>query len=141
MRDLPIEKGPYAELLIKLSNLQKRLPAGLQYSPIKIALVTARNAPADLRAIKTLREWGVNVDMAFFLGGLEKTAVLRTFAPHIFFDDSIQHIDAARHFIPTALVPYHSTSLLHSNSYLNADTDASPLSFIPAVRPPFAVNH
>jgi len=141
MRDLPIEKGPYAELLIKLSNLQKRLPAGLQYSPIKIALVTARNAPADLRAIKTLREWGVNVDMAFFLGGLEKTAVLRTFAPHIFFDDSIQHIDAARHFIPTALVPYHSTSLLHSKSYLNADTDASPLSFIPAVRPPFAVNH
>lgn len=141
MRDLPIEKGPYAELLIKLSNLQKRLPASLQYSPIKIALVTARNAPADMRAIKTLREWGVNVDMAFFLGGLEKTAVLRTFAPHIFFDDSIQHIDAARHFIPTALVPYHSTSLLHSNSYLNADTDASPLSFIPAVRPPFAVNH
>ncbi|MBF2720763.1 5'-nucleotidase [Psychrobacter sp. NG254] len=141
LRDLPIEKGPYAELLIKLSNLQKRLPAGLQYSPIKIALVTARNAPADLRAIKTLREWGVNVDMAFFLGGLEKTAVLRTFAPHIFFDDSIQHIDAARHFIPTALVPYHSTSLLHSNSYLNADTDTSPLSFIPAVRPPFAVNH
>ena len=141
MRDLPIEKGPYAELLIKLSNLQKRLPAGLQYSPIKIALVTARNAPADLRAIKTLREWGVNVDMAFFLGGLEKTAVLRTFAPHIFFDDSIQHIDAARHFIPTALVPYHSTSLLHNNSYLNADTDASPLSFTPAVRPPFAVNH
>ena len=141
MRDLPIEKGPYAELLIKLSNLQKRLPAGLQYSPIKIALVTARNAPADLRAIKTLREWGVNVDMAFFLGGLEKTAVLRTFAPHIFFDDSIQHIDAARHFIPTALVPYHSTSLLHNNSYLNADTDASPLSFTLAVRPPFAVNH
>lgn len=58
MRDLPIEKGPYAELLIKLSNLQERLPAGLKYSPIKIALVTARNAPADLRAIKTLREWG-----------------------------------------------------------------------------------
>ena len=77
MRDLPIEKGPYAELLIKLSNLQERLPAGLSYSPIKIALVTARNAPADLRAIKTLREWGVDVDMAFFLGGLEKTAVLR----------------------------------------------------------------
>jgi len=141
MRDLPIEKGPYAELLIKLSNLQERLPAGLKYSPIKIALVTARNAPADLRAIKTLREWGVNVDMAFFLGGLEKTAVLRTFAPHIFFDDSIKHIDAARRFIPTALVPYHSTSLLHGDNYLTADEDASLLSFKPAVRPLFAVNH
>ncbi|MGP5215488.1 5'-nucleotidase [Psychrobacter celer] len=133
MRDLPIEKGPYAELLIKLSNLQERLPAGLSYSPIKIALVTARNAPADLRAIKTLREWGVNVDMAFFLGGLEKTAVLRTFAPHIFFDDSIQHIDAARRFIPTALVPYHSASLLHGDSYLAADKENSLL-FIPVPR-------
>ena len=141
MRDLPIEKGPYAELLIKLSNLQERLPAGLQYSPIKIALVTARNAPADLRAIKTLREWGVNVDMAFFLGGLEKTAVLKTFAPHIFFDDSVKHIDAARSFVPTALVPYHSTSLLHANSYLTADKDASLLSFKPIQQPLFLVSH
>ena len=129
------------QLLIKLSNLQERLPAGLKYSPVKIALVTARNAPADLRAIKTLREWGVNVDMAFFLGGLEKTAVLRTFAPHIFFDDSIKHIDAARRFIPTALVPYHSTSLLHGDNYIPTDEDASLLSFKPAVHPLFAVNH
>ncbi len=141
MRDLPIEKGPYAELLIKLSKLQERLPVGLEYSPIKIALVTARNAPADLRAIKTLREWGVNVDMAFFLGGLEKTAVLRTFAPHIFFDDSIKHIDAARDFIPTALVPYHSTSLLHSDSYLTSGKDAALLSFTPVERPGFMVQH
>ncbi|HAR76309.1 MAG TPA: 5'-nucleotidase [Psychrobacter sp.] len=131
MRDLPIEKGPYAELLIKLSKMQERLPASLHSCPMKIALVTARNAPADLRAIKTLREWGVNVDMAFFLGGLEKTAVLKTFAPHIFFDDSIKHIDAARSFVPTALVPYHSTSLLHANSMLTSDKDASSLSFKP----------
>ncbi len=139
MRDLPIEKGPYAELLIKLSNLQKRLPAQVQYCPIKIALVTARNAPADLRAIKTLREWGVNVDMAFFLGGLEKTAVLKTFAPHIFFDDSVKHIDAARRFVPTALVPYHSTSLLHTDSYLTTDKDASSLAFTPAQPSVFSV--
>lgn len=131
MRDLPIEKGPYAELLIKLSKMQERLPASLHSCPMKIALVTARNAPADLRAIKTLREWGVNVDMAFFLGGLEKTAVLKTFAPHIFFDDSVKHIDAARSFVPTALVPYHSTSLLHANSMLTSDKDASSLSFKP----------
>ena len=131
MRDLPIEKGPYAELLIKLSKMQERLPASFHSCPMKIALVTARNAPADLRAIKTLREWGVNVDMAFFLGGLEKTAVLKTFAPHIFFDDSVKHIDAARSFVPTALVPYHSTSLLHANSMLTSDKDASSLSFKP----------
>lgn len=141
MHDLPIEKGPYAELLIKLSSLQERLPARLHHCPIKIALVTARNAPADLRAIKTLREWGVDVDMAFFLGGLEKTAVLKTFAPHIFFDDSIQHIDAARRFVPTALVPYHSTSLLHANSYLTATKDTSLLSFTPAQPAISSVDH
>jgi 5'-nucleotidase len=141
MRDLPIEKGPYAELLIKLSNLQERLPACIQHSPISIALVTARNAPADLRAIKTLREWGVDVDMAFFLGGLEKTAVLKTFAPHIFFDDSIKHINAARRFVPTALVPYHSTSLLHANHYLSTVVDASLLTFTPAPPPFYALSH
>ena len=127
MADMPIEKGPYADLLIKLSYLQKRLPTTLQKNPICIALVTARNAPADLRAIKTLREWGVNVDMAFFLGGLEKTAVLTSFAPHIFFDDSIKHINAARNFVPSGLVPYRSASLLNSsiNSNPSNDKDAS----------------
>ncbi|HJH08607.1 MAG TPA: 5'-nucleotidase [Psychrobacter pasteurii] len=117
MTDLPIEKGPYADLLIKLSLLQDRLPPTEDFQPIQIALVTARNAPADLRAIKTLREWGVSVDMAFFLGGLEKTSVLKTFAPHIFFDDSVQHIEAARNYVPTALVPYHSTSKLYNHTW------------------------
>lgn len=140
MRDLPIEKGPYAELLIKLSGLQERLPAGIKHCPIKIALVTARNAPADLRAIKTLREWGVDVDMAFFLGGLEKTAVLKTFAPHIFFDDSIKHINAARHFVPTALVPYHSTSLLHADSLLSVVKNAASLTFSPMKQTIFSAN-
>jgi 5'-nucleotidase len=139
MIDLPIEKGPYAELLIKLSKLQQRLHAKVHHCPIKIALVTARNAPADLRAIKTLRAWGVDVDMAFFLGGLEKTSVLKTFAPHIFFDDSIKHIDAARRFMPTALVPYRSTSLLHDNSYLDSSEVASTLTFKPTVQPLFAL--
>lgn len=141
MRDLPIEKGPYAELLIKLSKMQERLPARLHTSPMKIALVTARNAPADLRAIKTLRNWGVDLDMAFFLGGLEKTSVLKTFAPHIFFDDSVKHIDAARGFMPTALVPYHSTSLLHPNRVLTTEKDAASLSFKPAKNTVFSVSH
>lgn len=116
MADLPMEKGPYADFLIKLSKLQAKLPDETKdavHNPIRIALVTARNAPADMRAIKTLREWGVSVDVAFFLGGLNKTKVLKTFAPHIFFDDSIKHINAARSVVPSALVPYHSTSPLN----------------------------
>lgn len=116
MQDTPMDKGPYAEFLIKLSKLQKRLPSQMKKSPVRIALVTARNAPAELRAIKTLRAWGVNVDLAFFLGGLEKTSVLKTFAPHIFFDDSISHVHRARQFVPSGLVPYHSQSELHYHS-------------------------
>lgn len=112
MSDVPMNKGPYADFLIKLSQLQRRLPTSLPTPPIQIALVTARNAPADVRAIKTLREWGVNVDLAFFLGGLEKTAVLKTFAPHIFFDDSIHNYDAAKTVVPSGLVPYRSESQL-----------------------------
>ncbi len=114
MSDTPMNKGPYADFLIKLSNLQNRLPSKLKNSPIRIALVTARNAPADMRAIKTLRNWGVNVDLAFFLGGLEKTNVLKTFRPHIFFDDSLTHFDRAKPFVPSGLVPYKSHSELNA---------------------------
>lgn len=110
--DTPMKKGPYADFLIKLSKLQKRLSSKVDNPPIQIALVTARNAPADLRAIKTLRTWGVSVDLAFFLGGLDKRHVLQTFAPHIFFDDSIKNYDSAKDFVPSGLVPYSSKSKL-----------------------------
>lgn len=128
MKDTPIDKGPYADFLIKLSKLQQRLPSFLsaKQQPIRIALVTARNAPADLRAIKTLRNWGVNVDCAFFLGGLEKTNVLKTFAPHIFFDDSIKHVERAKNFVPSGLVPYHSKSGLHQKNFVEIQPDIRP---------------
>lgn len=56
---------------------------------------------------------GCHGGYGIFLGGLDKTNVLKTFAPHIFFDDSIKHIDAARSVVPSALVPYHSESQLN----------------------------
>lgn len=117
--DVPMSKGPYADFLIKLSKLQKCLPITVHKAPIQIALVTARNAPADLRAIKTLRNWGVSVDLAFFLGGLDKRHVLQTFAPHIFFDDSIKNYDSAKDFVPSGLVPYASKSKLYKPSQNN----------------------
>lgn len=120
MSDKPMNKGPYADFLIKLSKLQNRLPSKLQKPPVQIALVTARNAPADLRAIKTLRDWGVSVDLAFFLGGLEKTHVLQTFAPHIFFDDSLKNYDSAKGVVPSGLVPYSSNSKLFAKHKVTA---------------------
>lgn len=111
-QDTPLEEGPYASLLKKLSKLQDRLPGMVEFSPVRIALVTARNSPAELRVVKTLRHWGVYVDEAFFLGGVEKTNVLRAFKPHIFFEDQDVHLEPASKIVPSAKVPYHSQSKL-----------------------------
>lgn len=110
--DIPLGEGPFANFLKKLSKLQERLPHGLELSPVRVALVTARNSPAEIRVIKTLREWGVYVDEAFFLGGVEKTKILQAFKPHIFFDDQDIHLDAARKYVPVAKVLYKSDSPL-----------------------------
>lgn len=112
MQDIPMEEGPYATFLKKLSNLQDRLPFTVEYSPVRIAIVTARNAPAEMRVIKTLREWGVYVDEVFFLGGLDKARFLKAFKPHIFFDDQEQHLEPASHVVPSGKVPYKSDSEL-----------------------------
>ncbi|MEN7462029.1 5'-nucleotidase [Pantoea dispersa] len=109
----PLAEGPYATLLKKIAKLQARLPAKVDYSPVRIALVTARNSPADLRVIKTLRAWGVNIDEAFFLGGVEKTKILKSFNPQIFFDDQEIHLDPASIIVPSGRVPYTSKSPLY----------------------------
>ncbi|NGF59876.1 5'-nucleotidase, partial [Citrobacter freundii] len=109
----PLAEGPYAMLLKKIARLQDRLPARVDYSPIRIALVTARNSPSELRVIKTLRAWGINVDEAFFLGGVEKTKILKAFNPHIFFDDQDVHLEPASVYVPSGRVPYASRSPLY----------------------------
>jgi 5'-nucleotidase len=112
-QDSPLNDGPYATLLRKLSRLQERLPHKVEYSPVRIAIVTARNSPAEMRVIKTLRHWGVYVDEIFFLGGLDKSKILKAFKPHIFFDDQDVHLDPAAKNIPAGKVPYKSGSPLN----------------------------
>ncbi len=112
----PMKEGPYAALLKKLSRLQERLPFSVEYSPVRISIVTARNAPAEMRVIKTLRHWGVYVDEIFFLGGMEKTLVLEAFHPHIFFDDQDLHIENASKVVPSGKVPYPSSSPLNKKN-------------------------
>lgn len=111
-QDVPMREGPYATFLEKLSRLQKRLPFRVEYSPVRIAIVTARGAPAEMRVIKTLRHWGVYVNEIFFLGGVEKAKVLKAFRPHIFFDDQDLHLDAAAKIVPCCRVPYQTGSPL-----------------------------
>ena len=74
--------------------------------PIRTALVTARNAPAHERVIRTLRAWNIRIDEVFFLGGIEKSKVLKAFGANIFFDDQSVHTDPASKLVPSARVPY-----------------------------------
>lgn len=111
-QDTPLPDGPYANLLRKLAALQDRIPITRDFSPVRIALVTARNSPSEMRVIKTLRAWGIYVDEAFFLGGVDKGKVLKAFRPHIFFDDQDIHLEAAANTISAGKVPYSSSSEL-----------------------------
>ena len=107
----PLPEGPFAKLLKTLSFLQFDLHSDNQsgFSPIRTALVTARNSPAHERVIRTLRTWNVRIDETFFLGGVSKDRILESFSPHIFFDDQYHHCDAASKVVPTARVPYKKT--------------------------------
>ena len=102
----PLPKGPFANLLKTLSRLQESFPP--DQVPIRTALVTARNAPAQERVIRTLRAWNVRIDEAFFLGGIPKKDVLEKFGAHIFFDDQDIHASGASEVVPSARVPYKS---------------------------------
>ena len=104
---VPLKKGPFANFLMTLSNIQAHFP-DREEAPIRTALVTSRNARALERPLRTLRDWGVRVDEAFFLGGVSKKEVLASFGAHIFFDDQQVHADPASEVVPSALVPYRA---------------------------------
>jgi len=101
----PLSGGPFRSFLSALHALQAAFPAG-EEAPIRTALVTARSAPAHERVIRTLREWGVRLDEALFLGGRHKGPFLEAFGADIFFDDSQHNIDSARHHVAAGHVPH-----------------------------------
>ena len=100
----PLEAGPFRRFLEILHQMQSLASAG--EAPIRTALVTARGAPAHERVIRTLRTWGIRIDEALFLGGMEKSAFLKAFQADIFFDDQSHHIELASHFVPSGHVPH-----------------------------------
>ena len=101
----PLSGGPFRGFLAALHDLQEAFPPGAA-SPIRTALVTARSAPAHERVIRTLREWGVRLDEALFLGGRDKGPFLEAFGADIFFDDSPHNIDSARRHVAAGHVPH-----------------------------------
>jgi 5'-nucleotidase len=54
--------------------------------------------------IKTLKTWGISVDSAFFLTGIEKRRVLEVLNPHLFFDDQRGHLNSTK--IPQVHIPF-----------------------------------
>lgn len=103
--NMPLSRGPFANFLETIAKIQEMFK-NEETVPIRTALVTSRNAPAHERAVKTLRNWNVRIDEAFFLGGVSKKEVLAAFGAHIFFDDQHVHTDPASEVVPSAIVPY-----------------------------------
>jgi len=103
-KDLPLTGGPFKPFLSALHSLQSRYSP--KESPIRTALITARSAPAHERVIRTLRFWGVRIDEALFLGGMDKGVFLKSFGADIFFDDQQKNCKSAANFVATGHVPF-----------------------------------
>lgn len=100
----PLSGGPFKEFLSALHRIQTLFDSA--DSPIRTALVTARAAPAHERVVRTLRAWGIRIDEALFLGGMDKGAFLEAFGADIYFDDQIGHCESASGHVPTGHVPH-----------------------------------
>lgn len=100
----PLPEGPFAKLLKVLSRIQSQFP--MEEAPIRTSLITARNFVTFERVIRTFEAWNVRVDEAFFLGGVEKSEVVKAFSADIFFDDQDVHLSGVSCKTPSAKVPY-----------------------------------
>lgn len=107
----PHQPGPLADLFQKLAAMQRLEEKAQRRDPgykkiLRIAIITARNAPSHERVVTTLKSWGVSANETFFLGGMDKARVLQIFKPHIFFDDQLSHLKSAGGTIPMVHVPF-----------------------------------
>lgn len=107
----PLPEGRLSEFLRGINRIQDIEEKLVEDQPeynrrVHVAIVTARNAPSHERVVRTLQSWGVRVNDAFFLGGVEKAKVLRVLKPHVFFDDQLNHLKDAADEIPSVHVPF-----------------------------------
>jgi 5'-nucleotidase len=132
---VPHTLGPLHRFFVAVAKLQGRERARKASNPnymprVRIAIVTARNAPAHERVVTSLREWGIQVDESFFLGGIDKARVLRVFRPHVFFDDQLSHIEGTAQIAPSVHVPFgsanRSVELLRADESTGLETHPHP---------------
>ncbi|MCJ1675974.1 5'-nucleotidase [Streptomyces sp. APSN-46.1] len=103
--------GPLRDFLAGVNRVQQREEERRRRDPdyrirVHVSLVTARNAPAHERAVRSLKNWGVTVNDAFFLGGIDKGAIIGVLKPHIFFDDQMSHLAGPSRNTPSVHVPF-----------------------------------
>lgn len=110
----PLEPGLLGDLFKKISYFQKMEAKRQLKDPdykriLKTSIVTARNAPSHERLINTLKSWGVDVNEAFFLGGIDKSRILDIMHPHMFFDDQMGHLSKLKN-VPAVHIPFGITN-------------------------------
>lgn len=112
LAEVPLSRGPMADFLEKINRIQgieesKSLddPSGYRRR-VHVAVVTARSAPAHERAINSIGQWGLRVNDAFFLGGIDKGPIMEVLRPHIFFDDQRRHVEGASLSTPSVHIPF-----------------------------------
>lgn len=110
-QDIPHTPGPLKAFLKRIAAIQQmeqdKHEQEPSYQPIlRVSIVTARNAPAHKRVINTMRHWGITVNEAFFMGGVEKAKVLDIMQPHIFFDDQKLHLEPSSARLPSVHIPF-----------------------------------
>lgn len=119
LRDEPIDPGPLAPFIRSLKIIQDAETRRASIDPdyerrLKISVVTSRGTPADVRVMKTMEEWGIELDSAFFLNGHEKRPVIEALHPHLFFDDQPRHVGPVRDIAPAVHVPFGVTNQANS---------------------------
>ena len=105
----PHGHGPLNDFLAKINVLQRAeeklrlINPGYQVR-LHVSIVTAQRPRP--RACDQLAEWGLTVNDAFFLGGIEKGPIIETLGPHIFFDDQLAHLKPAAGRVPSVHIPF-----------------------------------
>lgn len=110
-RERPLQSGPLMPLLKRISAFQKlerkKAQDDANYTQmVRIAIVTARNAPSHERLINTLATLEIDTDELFLTGGIEKKKILDVLRPHIFFDDQMGHLAPAADSTPSVHIPF-----------------------------------
>ena len=125
-QDTAHNPGPLAHFLKKLSDIQIQEEAfasqNNDYTPkLRISIVTARGAPSHKRVIHTIRQWGVHINEAFFLGGVSKREILKALNPQIFFDDQKVHLDNTIDILPSVNIPFGIRNIDSTSINLHGD--------------------